>query len=92
MTQRLHSCSASACFRLRSTFARLFKRYHLAAESTLHRPLLRTEFASYPIAPGAIGTPDWQGVVELADQALYRVKEHGRNGWSGIVDVREPLP
>lgn len=48
-------------------------------------------FASYPAAPGAIGAPDWQGVVELADQALYRVKEHGRNGWSGVSVMLEPL-
>lgn len=48
-------------------------------------------FARYPLAAAAPGLPDWQGVVELADQALYEVKEHGRNGWMGILSSRDPL-
>ena len=38
-------------------------------------------FSEYPASiqhPGELG---WEEIVELADQALYYVKENGRNGW-----------
>ncbi|MDM4768433.1 GGDEF domain-containing protein [Pelomonas sp. SE-A7] len=47
--------------------------------------------AAYPLRPGSFGAPPWQAVLELADQALYRVKQRGRNGWSGLWSVNQPL-
>lgn len=40
-------------------------------------------FAEYPLH----GTPaslDWQDLVELADRAMYHVKETGRDGWASF--------
>lgn len=44
-------------------------------------------YASFPPArqfPPALG---WQEVVEIADAALYLVKNSGRNGWLGVKDM-----
>jgi len=44
-------------------------------------------YASFPPArrfPQALG---WQEVVEIADAALYLVKNSGRNGWYGVTQV-----
>jgi len=37
--------------------------------------------AAWPFSRGDAGALTWQEVVGLADKALYRVKESGRNGW-----------
>ena len=39
--------------------------------------------SEYPMFRRAGGEPlGWEGMVELADQALYQVKRHGRDGWA----------
>jgi diguanylate cyclase (GGDEF)-like protein len=35
-----------------------------------------------PRATDPVHAIDWEAVVEMADQALYRVKQTGRNGWA----------
>ncbi len=37
-----------------------------------------------PLFRDARGSMGWEQVVELADRALYLVKEHGRNGWAAF--------
>lgn len=40
-------------------------------------------YAEYPLHPDhPPNTPDWEFMVDLADRALYRVKESGRDGWA----------
>ncbi len=38
--------------------------------------------AEYPILGEGNGELGWERAVEMADAALYWVKEHGRNGWA----------
>jgi len=42
-------------------------------------------FALHPTAPELRGEADWTLSLELADAALYRVKQWGRNGSAGLV-------
>ncbi|WP_290778143.1 ligand-binding sensor domain-containing diguanylate cyclase [Arenimonas sp.] len=37
-----------------------------------------------PLFRDARGNLGWEQVVEIADKALYLVKEHGRNGWAAF--------
>ncbi len=51
------------------------------------QPLAKTAsigFAAFPFAPSAPRAIPWTQVVELADQALYRAKDGGRNAWAGL--------
>jgi predicted signal transduction protein with EAL and GGDEF domain len=41
-------------------------------------------FAPYPLGQGG-----WQAAVDLADQALYRAKARGRNGWCGVLHLKQ---
>ena len=41
-------------------------------------------FAEYPLFRDERGSYGWQEMVELADQALYWVKRHGRDGWAAF--------
>ncbi|ANM31025.1 hypothetical protein ABI59_17785 [Acidobacteria bacterium Mor1] len=43
-----------------------------------------TGFAAFPLVPSCPEAVSWQEVVELADQALYSVKQGPRNGWAGF--------
>jgi len=40
--------------------------------------------AEYPLFRDAKGPLGWEQMIELADAALYWVKEHGRNGWAEL--------
>ncbi|MEO0815538.1 MAG: GGDEF domain-containing protein, partial [Myxococcota bacterium] len=40
-------------------------------------------FAPFPLLPERPDAVSWQETVELADQALYSVKQGPRNGWAG---------
>lgn len=44
-------------------------------------------FAAFPLAPAVAQPADWALALNCADAALYAVKQHGRNGWLGLVDV-----
>lgn len=60
-----------------------------------NRSLVRTcsiGFAAYPFLLGAPGRPDWETVVDLADQALYAAKASGRNGWVGAFGAESATP
>ncbi|GAB2876078.1 ligand-binding sensor domain-containing diguanylate cyclase [Pseudoduganella ginsengisoli] len=48
-------------------------------------------YACFPPARQLPEAADWQEVTEIADAALYVVKNSGRNGWYGVtaVDVRD---
>ena len=41
-------------------------------------------FAAFPLSPERPTAVSWHEVVELADQALYTVKQGPRNGWAGF--------
>lgn len=40
--------------------------------------------SEYPLFRDAEHTLGWEAMVELADRALYWVKQHGRNGWAAF--------
>jgi diguanylate cyclase (GGDEF)-like protein len=42
-------------------------------------------YACFPFKQRQPRVLSWPQVVELADQALYRVKRGGRNGWAGLL-------
>jgi diguanylate cyclase (GGDEF)-like protein len=42
-------------------------------------------FAMHPPAPSLHADPDWTLTLELADVALYQVKQWGRNGSAGLI-------
>lgn len=44
-------------------------------------------YACYPPARRFPQALDWQAVGEMADSALYQVKNSGRNGWYGVTEV-----
>ncbi|MCP1728181.1 diguanylate cyclase (GGDEF)-like protein [Natronospira proteinivora] len=42
-------------------------------------------FSEYPLMPETQGRSlSWEAIVDLADHALYQVKNHGRNGWAVV--------
>lgn len=49
-------------------------------------------FALYPFTYRAPHSVSWDQVHLLADHALYKSKEAGRNTWSGIVEADHELP
>ena len=40
--------------------------------------------SEYPLFADSHVQPGWETMIELADQALYYVKSHGRNGWAAF--------
>jgi diguanylate cyclase (GGDEF)-like protein len=42
-------------------------------------------FAAYPFVPAVPSGLGWPDIVGLADQALYRAKQSGRNTWFGLI-------
>ncbi len=58
------------------------------ADGTLLHKTCSVGFAAFPLAPAWPTALEWPAVVDLADQALYAVKHHGRNGWLGVVEAR----
>lgn len=57
------------------------------ADGTLLRKTCSVGFAAFPLTPVWPTALEWPAVVDLADQALYAVKNSGRNGWLGVVDA-----
>lgn len=45
-------------------------------------------FAAYPLAPSQPRALSWATTVDLADTALYVVKNGGRNGWLGLLQAQ----
>lgn len=43
-------------------------------------------FTCYPIGAGPALALGWNDAVNLADTAMYTVKQNGRNGWFGLLD------
>ncbi len=44
-------------------------------------------FASFPLCRRLPQALDWDAVLNVADACLYAVKNAGRNGWLGVLDV-----
>ena len=57
-------------------------------DGTLLHKTCSVGFAAFPLAPAWPTALEWPTVVDLADQALYAVKNNGRNGWLGLVEAR----
>jgi len=45
-------------------------------------------FASFPLCSDYPDALDWAAVLNVADASLYAVKNAGRNGWLGVLDVQ----
>lgn len=59
------------------------------------QPLAKTAsigFAAFPFVPSAPRSIAWSKVVDLADQALYRAKNGGRNTWTGLAATARTDP
>ncbi|MEM6531781.1 MAG: diguanylate cyclase [Myxococcota bacterium] len=49
-------------------------------------------FAPFPFIPERSGDVSWEEVVEMADEALYSVKQGPRNGWAGYFAPQSIAP
>lgn len=45
-------------------------------------------FCCFPLSPHHASTLDWNAMVKIADEALYAIKNAGRNGWLGALSAR----
>ncbi|CAN5159973.1 ligand-binding sensor domain-containing diguanylate cyclase [soil metagenome] len=46
-------------------------------------------FACFPLATAQPRALDWSAVIALADSALFAAKAAGRNGWAGVLGLRD---
>jgi diguanylate cyclase (GGDEF)-like protein len=60
--------------------------FELGDGTLLHRTC-SVGFAAFPLAPAWPTALEWPSLVDLADQALYAVKNNGRNGWLGVMEA-----
>lgn len=60
--------------------------FELGDGTLLHRTC-SVGFAAFPLAPAWPTALEWPTLVDLADQALYAVKNNGRNGWLGVMEA-----
>ncbi len=64
----------------------------LLADGVLLHRTCSIGFAVFPLAPQWPAALEWPAVVNLADQALYAVKNDGRNGWLGLLEASADSP
>jgi len=60
--------------------------FELVDGTQLHRTC-SVGFAAFPLAPAWPTALEWPVLVDIADQALYAVKQNGRNGWLGVLEA-----
>lgn len=56
------------------------------------RPIRLTSsigFSCYPFVPSKPNLMNWEQIIGIADQALYLVKEAGRNSWAGVFSTEK---
>jgi len=56
------------------------------------RPIRLTSsigFSCYPFVPSKPNLLNWEQIIGIADQALYLVKEAGRNSWAGVFSTEK---
>ncbi len=49
-------------------------------------------FTFFPFMPSAPNLFSWEQVLDMADQALYRAKQAGRDRWVGVLSVPQVDP
>jgi diguanylate cyclase (GGDEF)-like protein len=66
--------------RLRRAAARDFE---FGEATRIHRTC-SIGWCGFPLTPKNLEHPDWEGVITLADMAMYKAKKSGKNTWAGI--------
>ncbi|HET7370814.1 MAG TPA: diguanylate cyclase, partial [Gammaproteobacteria bacterium] len=72
--------SSGLAERLRRSLAR---RYELTDGMTV-KGSCSIGYCAYPLTSQSLEQPGWQGIVALADIAMYRAKAAGKNAWVGL--------
>jgi diguanylate cyclase (GGDEF)-like protein len=73
--------------RIRSTFAA--HAFENGAYEAIHRTV-SIGFVAMPLLSGHAEAFNWEQMLSLADQCLYRAKGSGRNRWVGLMPVEHP--